>query len=161
MSTRSRFRSTAFDLISSDSPLISRASGVRTTPSTRRERILRRRTIAAPALALVFAGAAVPAIAQNDSGPQQGPPASGPAVPPPDERIVPAAERPAPPTYAPGAGKVVPANSPVNEKYNPHGSPNIRVCEMSDGTYIVMHTFPKPGKDPYPNDPEDLRYRPC
>lgn len=122
---------------------------------------LRRRTLAAAALVVALAAVAVPAIAQNGPDPNQGPPKSGPPVPPPDENTVPPSGRPGPPTYAPGSGKLVPANSPIGRKYNPQGSPNIRVCQMTDGSYIIMNTLPLPGQNPYPDDPEDLKYRPC
>jgi len=66
-----------------------------------------------------------------------------------------------PPSYVPGLAEVVPPDTPAGRKLNPTNDPNVRACRNPDGTYVVIHTTPVPGKDPYPNDPEDLRRRPC
>jgi hypothetical protein len=66
-----------------------------------------------------------------------------------------------PPTYVPGRAEVVSPASDIARKVNPSQDPNVRICKNPDGTYVVIHTTPVPGKDPYPNDPEDLRSRPC
>jgi hypothetical protein len=65
------------------------------------------------------------------------------------------------PVYEPGAAKVVAPDSEIGRKLNPHADPNMRICQKPDGGYVVIQTTPIPGKNPYPNDPEDLRSRAC
>jgi len=65
-----------------------------------------------------------------------------------------------PPTYVPGRAQLMAPSSEIARTVNPDQDPTIRICRNPDGTYMVIHTTPAPGKNPYPNDPEDLSLDP-
>lgn len=96
---------------------------------------------------------------------EDGPPAVDTLAEDPEGRSgVPAAvvpDPPQPPTYVPGRASLIEPTSELGRRLNPDGDPNVRLCRNADGTITVIHAYPVPGRDPFPNAPDELRRRPC